>query len=339
MRRILSVLLVLAAVAEAQSPTIEVRKVRTLVDRDGKGFTRAPWTVAPIAGGQYAIGEMNEIPLVVDSTGRLMKRWVRGDGPGEFAGFTAGMRRGPGDTLYAMNQGNINVFGPDLRFQRTIPLPGMYAGQFLPIDEGFIVASQKFSSPTTMTSLHIVGRDGKLIRSFLTDSNVDRRSWPPPPGYRLGRGTAGSIWAASTLTHRIERWTLNGERALVIDRRPSWFVIAPTFGNTANVRSIHEAGGVLWVMSNVPVPNAREIERAAMAKVPGRSEADARAIPFERLETAYLEAYDASTGALLADIPLGKYGITILDDVHFMVHSFSADDTSQLEIWEMKLRR
>src|SRR5262245_5062496 len=83
MRIIGIALVMLAGVATAQKPTIQVTKVRTLVDRDGKGFTRAPMMIVPVTQGRYVLQEMNVLPIVVDSNGRLVKRFVRGEGPGE----------------------------------------------------------------------------------------------------------------------------------------------------------------------------------------------------------------------------------------------------------------
>ena len=106
--------------AAAQRPTIEVRKIRTMVDLDGKGFTRAPITITPIYGGRYALAEMNELPLVIDSTGRLVKRFLRGRGPGELSGYSAAVVSGPGDSLYVANMSSIHVFDRGLKHVRTI---------------------------------------------------------------------------------------------------------------------------------------------------------------------------------------------------------------------------
>src|SRR5690242_15039938 len=108
MRRLLG-LLVLAASLEAQQPTIEVRKVGILIDRDGKGFTRAPFSIVPIANGQFALSETNVAPLIVNSSGGLVRRFVRGDGPGEFQ-VPGTQFRMAGDTLYATNGSSVNIY-------------------------------------------------------------------------------------------------------------------------------------------------------------------------------------------------------------------------------------
>lgn len=55
MRSVLAILLSVASIATAQRPTIDLRKARALVDRDGQSFTRPPATITPISGGRYAL--------------------------------------------------------------------------------------------------------------------------------------------------------------------------------------------------------------------------------------------------------------------------------------------
>ena len=161
-----------------------------------------------------------------------------------------------------------------------------------------------------------------------------RLQWERATHYRVAAGSGKTFWAWPLWGHRLERWNTAGERLALIDTTPAWFPQKdPLYKST--VITVREADGVLWVLSSIPVPNARE---QAMASVKGSGEVDARAVPFEQLATSYLEAYDAKSGNLLGELPIKAYGITILDDRHFMIYTTSATDTAQLEIWEMKLK-
>lgn len=328
----------IAAAQATKGPSIQLRKVRTLTDRDDKGFTRAPMSAVPLSNGRFALAEMNELPLVVDSTGRLLKRWPLGQGPGEFETNAGPLGIGQGDTLYVGNHSNLNVFDRNLKFVRSIPLSSIYAGSFVPIEEGLLVAAGKFSGQT-MTSMHVVSPTGKVIRSFLTDTVV-RSQRAPPPEYRVGRGAGNTFWAWSIWGHRLERWTLAGERTMIIDTTPAWFPQQDPLYK-ARVSSVREVDGVLWVFTSVPVPNARELALAPLKdpKIKKGGEMDARRMPFEQLSTSHLEVYDAATGKLLADTAIKSYGVTILDDRHVMLYTTGPNDEAQLEIWEMKLKR
>ena len=333
MRLVIAIFLVLGASAAAQQPSIEMRKVHTLVDRDGKGFTRAPMSIAPV-GKWFAMTEMNELPIVVDSSGRLVKRWPGGEGPGEFNTNAGPARRGSGDTLYVGNHSKVNVFDRNLKFVRSMTPKGVYVASFLPIGGQFVFAARRPGPGNTTMSLHVVDRSGNILRSFLTDTLV-RPQRGPDPEYSVDRGEGETFWAWSIWNRKLQRWSLDGRRLMVIDTTPAWFPQKdPLF--KSRIRSVREADGILWVHSMVPVPNARALAEAAH-KTAGES--DARISPFEQMATAYLEAFDARTGKRLAELHLAKYGIGFVDDRHFMIYTTSANDTAQLEIWEVKLKR
>jgi hypothetical protein len=323
-----------ATPAAAQKPAILMTKVRTLVDQDGRGFTRAPVSVVPIGGGRYAMQEENELPLVVDSTGKLIKRFGRGGGPGEFEFTGTGMSTGSGDTLYIGNQQSMNVFAPDLGFVRSVPFTSIYAGTVLPTADGFVAIAQK-TEGAHMTSVHVVDRDGKIVRSFVRDT-VDRKTWPSP-SYRVSRSSDGGLWVASIFKHRVEKWTMDGRKVGTIDSVPKWFMLdRNNMDGKSNVLGAREASGVLWVMSNVPVENYREI----MTKVVGVGrEVDGRKIPTEQMWKAYIEAYDPKTGALLAQQALNVYGVGMIGANQLVVYRPGSNDEAQLEIWSLALKR
>ena len=336
MRFVFLTLLVMAASAAAQRPTIEMRKIRTLVDVDGKGFTRAPTTIAPLSGGRYALAEMNELPMVVDSTGRIVKRFVHGSGPGEFSSsYTDAIVRGPGDSLYMANAGWIHVFDSNLKYARSIS--GISANYLVPVRDGFITSIMFYGGGGMIRSIGLINAAGKRIRVLVNDTIQRTQNWPPPTSTVLGQGDGSAFWAASTMTHQLERWSVDGKRLMAIDQAPPWFKQSATPGPLMTVHSLREANGVLWVLSRIPVPNAMEILRSPKRR--GYGEADPRSTPTEQLFSTYLEAYDAATGRQLAELPIDAFGVSILDDTHVMLYTPSVNDTAQLEVWEMKLKR
>lgn len=318
----------------AQKPVIQMTKVHTLVDRDGKGFTRAPTLIVRMSDGRYVLQEVNELPMVVDSTGRLLKRFGRGGGPGEFEYTGTGMAVGSGDTLFIGNQMSLNVFAPDLKFVRAVPFTSIVASPAMPVASGFVVTTSK-TEGAHMTSVHFVDPDGKLIRSFVRDT-FDRKAWPPP-AYRVTGSSDGALWVASVFRHRVEKWTMDGRKVGSIDSVPKWFMLDRNLmDGKPHITGVAESGGVLWVMSSVPVGNYREI----MSKVVGVGrEVDARKVPTEQLSTAYLEAYDPKTGRLLAEQSLNVYGVGLLGANQMVVYRPGKNDEAQLEIWSLALRR
>ena len=332
MRKLIAALLIAASAAHAQ--TIEVRKVRTLIDPSGKAFSQAPYMVAALPGGRYAIQETNVVPVVIDSTGRLVKRFGRGGGPGEFQYFAYSLTT-IGDTLYAGNGESYNVYSPDLKFVRTMRLPGISAGPLSGVGAGFALASQKYQNRFKVTSIHVVRPSGDLVASFLSDTVLPRQS---PPSYRVAAAADGNLWVVSTRGHRIDKWSTDGRRLSTFASVPAWFDSTRAYADGLfYVRDVVESDGVLWIMTQVPVPDYRKIMEEVFR---GRSgEVDGRLVPSHRLSTIRLEAYDAGTGRLLADLPVKAHAVGMVNARQFMTYSEGADDQPRLEIWEMKLKR
>src|ERR1043166_1022994 len=214
-RWILALGLIGASQVGAQA-RIEVRKVRTLLDRDGRGFSKPPSSFVPVSGGRYA-GAVGEDPaIVVDSTGQLVKTLGRrGSGPGEFPNGTGAMHLGKGDTLYVGNSGAINVYAPDLSLARTIRTTRSFS-LFQPVGNGFAVAGLAEGRGEYM-AVHLLAADGHVVRSFGPDTFVQST-----PGvfyherYRIAGAGDGTIWLARNPSYVLERWTIDGKRTLTV---------------------------------------------------------------------------------------------------------------------------
>jgi hypothetical protein len=334
MRNAIFALLVFAAAADAQ--TIELRKVRTLVDPTGKAFGQSPYLAAALPGGRYVVQETNVVPVLIDSTGRLIKRFVRGAGPGELQYFATGMSA-IRDTLYAGNGSNgINVYGPDLQFIRVLRPPSIHSGALVPVAEGFAVASQKYETRRSVVGIHVIRRSGDLVRSFVRDSILDPRRGPP--SYNLSAASDGALWVAAPERHVIEKWSTEGKRLATLGSVPAWFDTTRAYADGRfYVVGTVERDGVLWVMSAVPAPNYRSIIAEA---VRGRgNEVDGRLIPEHKLFSARLEAYDVASGKLIADRTIDSHFVALLGGGTFMTYSEGSDDQPRLDVWDMRLRR
>jgi hypothetical protein len=329
-----ALLMVLVSVEASGQARIETRKLRTIVDRDGSAFVRPPMLLSALSRGRYALEEVNALPVVIDSTGRVIKRFGRGGGPGEFE-YAARSFSVIGDTLYAANGQGFNVYSPDLAFLRSFLVPSIGAGPIARTPEGFVMSVPKYETRSAVKSLHVIRSSGELVRSFLADSVPPRT---PSPSYRMTLSADGSVWVAGARNHRVEKWSVDGRRLTAIAAAPAWFDTTRQYADGRMwLHSITESDGILWIMTLVPVPNYRQVMAEAMKGRGG--EVDARLIPEEKLSTTRIEAYDAKTGSLLADLPVKSFGVGFLSGRQFALYTTGVNDEPQIEIWEMKLRR
>ncbi len=123
-------------------------------------------------GRYYTTGFGGKSIVIFDSTGKYLQAFGRaGQGPGEFAGRIMGLSV-KADTLYTFTVSGhrVTVFSPSLAFVRTatyLPVT-MHSAPTMSGSRGEFIASGEVRSSDSLTQYkyHVVGGDGKRIRSF-----------------------------------------------------------------------------------------------------------------------------------------------------------------------------
>ena len=158
--------------------------------------------------------------------GRLTKVIGRsGQGPGEF-GVATDPVPGPGDTLFVgdLGLGRISMFGPDRALAGTLPMPFFGGPAFVMPDGSFLVAAQIRTNELIGYPMHVVDREGRVVRSFGTDEPQYR----PDLRYILTRkvapGQDGTVWGIAPARYILERWDpFTGELLQSTRIRSDWF--------------------------------------------------------------------------------------------------------------------
>jgi hypothetical protein len=329
---------------EAQAParwTIDTRRIATVTDADGRGFSSPPLNLLQTPGGDFLLVERGSAPAVIDRNGRFVKALGRlGAGPGELFEDAGPFRVGANDTLFVLNR-RIDVFSPTRRYVRSVRAVRETIEDFLPLPDGFIVTTPAPRPDGTYAPFHITTSTGAVVRSF-GSIIMNPREGGMDGRFALAASSTGTFWAAPYMQHRFERWTTDGKSILVIDTIPPWYAYVPVnkiARHRSLVRAFREVNGQLWVMSSVPVPNADDILREATGRSAVLEEGRRSRVPLERLSTTMLEVYDVASGKLIAELPVSAYGVTFLDDHHFATYGLNSVDLPQLQIWEMKLNK
>lgn len=204
--------------------TIELTPVVTLGDRDGGGLLYQQSTLATDSRGRYYVSaNMDPAIVVFDAKGRfLQKIGKRGQGPGEFRDrpfiyFSAG------DTLYAADIGRITVFAPDYRLVRTIPLETSGSSIAFIKSGTFVVAGTSRSRDLIGFPMHLVSADGKVIRSFGSESGRQDLGAPQTGLRSVAPASGDRVWSADPYAYVLERWNPRGARDLTVRREAPWF--------------------------------------------------------------------------------------------------------------------
>ena len=283
---------------------IELEHIARITDADDPGIlpTSIAW-IQETEAGTFVSASLDGTQIAeFGPDGRLAGVIGRaGEGPGEFLRLHT-LIPGPGDTLFApdLGQGRISMFGPDRTLAGTFPMPFVLPDLVMP-DGSFLVAAPIRRSETIGYPLHVVDREGRVVRSFGTDEPQYR----PDSNHILTRivapGRDGTVWAMAPARYLLERWDPSTGERLQSTRIPSdWFreSIEPYTDETVRppprVAGLWEdEDGLVWIIVQDADPDWEPSPRANEHRPIERQERN-------RLYDWVIEVVDPDSGRVLA---------------------------------------
>ena len=222
---------VAGCVAEGHPPEaavqIELEHIARITDVDEPGIlpTDMVWLQETEAGTFVSASlDMTQI-TEFGPDGRLARVFGRaGRGPGEFNRLLT-LIPGPGDTLFApdMGTGRVTIFGPDRAVVGTFPMPSLLPDLVMP-DGAILVASQIGRRETIGYPMHVVDREGRVVRSFGTNQPQYRPDLEHILTRKVALSQDGMVWAMAPARYLLERWDPStGEQLQSIQIRSDWF--------------------------------------------------------------------------------------------------------------------
>jgi hypothetical protein len=135
------------------------------------------------------------------------------------------------------------------------PIKSTYIPTIVLGDGTFLVARQIQTPELVGFPLHVMDRQGHIVRSFGADVPQYRDDEKLQFDRVAGIGRAGTIWAAAPGRYEFERWDpFRGTRLQKIVVKSSWFVPSSRMARLSErpnsiILSLWEKDGVLWVLS------------------------------------------------------------------------------------------
>ena len=267
-----------------------------------------PLTLARMSDGRILLNTMAGEPsiAVFDSTGAFVRRiGRRGGGPGEF--ITIGRFRVTGkDTLriFDISASRMTVLTSSFAPVETRQVDVTRTGDLEILADGRIVTAQIAGSGLP---LHVIGKDGKMERSFGAENPKYRRE----DAHLLWRSIAPAgndrVWAAPVTKYVLELWTFSGQKIRELERNVSWFKPQKQSGlnrdkpnappNPSLVDLRMDSAGKLWVIVHV----ADEKWTSGLGTVRGMYNQQVRGIAdTNNYWDSIIEVIDPVTGTLVA---------------------------------------
>ncbi|CAN5894295.1 hypothetical protein BH23GEM9_BH23GEM9_33250 [soil metagenome] len=211
--------------------------------------------------------------LVLDESGRYVRAFGRrGAGPGELSQVEA-LAFDAGDSLWVFGAGRADLWDPELRFVRSVPLNFTVRAAATSSDRILLAG---LSNDVSEMPYRVRGmeRDGSL--SLLARESAPILRGDPGSEYRLvGAVNDRRFWVASFHDYDLRLLGSAGDTLLRIDTGPTWWRPVSAPGGVEGFMDLSPAIlsiGVdcnerLWVAAGIPLPNAAALERAAEGDV------------------------------------------------------------------------
>jgi hypothetical protein len=300
--------------------------------------------------GRLLVAFHRGVIAVYDSTGRWLRTVGRvGSGPGEIDDPMT-ISLSPGDTLYAFTFSRVNVYTPDLKFERKLPYPMLSGGWLLP--------KGRFLAMGGEPGVHILDQNARTIATIGTRDvgQVSFQNKREQPRFIRGRGE--TLWSYYPSSYRVAKWSANGKLLVTLSRNTPWFKpwadadfqwfdAIPGRGRYRGYDTpmlptmdyVHESPtGELWCFVGVPKATWKPIDTAAQRRrgEPLNPHEDGLVGKFH---DTMIEILDPSKGTV---ITAQRFSMRLLSTNRYdYVYTMRTDNAGEdyYDIWRLTLKR
>lgn len=267
---------------------------QSVVMLSGVDTTKTGARVVRDTRGRYvAVSDDFRQLLIFDATGKLLAS------PRPSFGRITSLFVDSMGAVQAYDEGSGSLLTFDANYQVTtraeLPHPPS-----LPLGGGrFLVASQIATPAMVGHPLHVMSKDGSIVRSFGGDGGPVHLSQTLKNGRVVCLNPDGTIWSIAPGGRLLERWdTSTGRRVAQVTVKSTWFKESSTpapEGQVANpiILTIWAESDLVWILYRVPDP--QWIPRPLPEK-----ELTATGENASRRSDWVLEAVSAETGSVVA---------------------------------------
>jgi hypothetical protein len=304
-------------------------------------------------GRYFAIAQDRASVLVFSPEGAyLTALGRRGQGPGEFQRGITRIRAGHGDSLYVLDgQHQLSVYSTDLAFVRRVQLPGTGSGAAI-LADGRVVVSGRVPAPAAAGySLHLLGLDGGVERSFGTDSPQPVPGQPRSQRPMILSIDDASVWTWSS-DYQLEQWGIDGKRgtAITVTDVP-WLpaskpptISPPVTGPGGSVGDIFARMQQLTAALNAVIDTARPRPGMDIAGVGAGGRVWINAFRVDTSSGAVrmvhlMEVVDVSSRSILTSRSVIMSGLRFITNDLAYTTETDKDGFASISIWRLALRK
>lgn len=253
---------------EVSCPECEIRveTVMQLGDDSGPGMVGSENVfVARDAQGRYYLHSYDPGRVAIrvfSETGQFLTTFGSlGQGPGEFQMISAIRPDDEGGVVvYDIAQRRMSTFSSSHEFVESLQLDLLPGFDLTRLSNGQVVLAGDYRRPSLIgVPLHLLGVDGRLIRSF-----GESASFYPGSGghsYRIAKHGDIGVWATPDGSLLLDLWSLDGVRLASLHRGSLQLLTSEDDPEAPKptIAALQESEGLLWVFTMVVDPSTGDL--------------------------------------------------------------------------------
>jgi len=320
----------------ARACEIVLEKVASLSEGKDRGILmRAPVAVRARSGQWYLQASDLRRVVVFNPTGTVVKL---------LGGFTRGVFVLPGA------DDSVHIYDPVAKVLHRVndsldlgpsPLPLLFTPDLILKDGHMIVAQQIPTRGLAGFPLHLMGPDGRLVRSFGVDQPVYRPDLPRLMDRIVAPSPEGHLWTAAPGRYALQLWNRStGALMKTLTVTSTWFVDSDASSSDPQTRpkpileALWQTDALIWVLAR-----DADAKWAPKSAVPPQGE---RAVPLAEVNAKYdwvLEALDPTSGRVLASLRFPRVLAGFAPQPFLTADAEASTGTNRvIDVWLPKLR-
>ena len=280
-----------------------------------------------------------------DSQGAYRRTWAKsGAGPGEVRSVTSlALLSSDSVAVFDGGLGRVTIYTVDGRAARSFAFPAR-VNAAVELSDGRLVVNADIPTPELIgLPLHVIDRDGHIVRSFGgLQGGVYRPDFPYQSLRVLAVDGTDGVWGAGRTAYEVSKYGTDGLAAKTLVRDVEWFVpylhkrpVNPDTPLDSWLRGIRALrGGEVLVVVNVPQEGWQDNLGS-----PTRNQSGDVAyldIAVDRVFDTVLEIVDTETLQVVAAGRHEAYLSLVLDSEHFASYRQDASGMPFIDVWRLR---
>lgn len=324
---------------------VALQEVVVLGDSSGDGRLEEQGAVMADGAGHYFVAS-NYAPGKIrafGSTGKYLRTIRPMNRQGSFQERPLMAMVDGGIALADMLGEQLQVLDAEFRPIHVQQMPPLAASGLIAVgDAAWVVAAESRTPDLAGIPLHLISRDGHIVRSFGSLQEILSPSAPFESRRVIAAASRGDVWSARVNQYTVELWDLDGVHKLSLHRDAEWFPAWVRYDGLPrlvrpkpSVAALQQNGDTLVVL--VRVPDAEWKPRTGRLAPNLQGATVTTDADWERIYDTMVEVIDLRSRRLIASSRVSQNLLGFVSRGHVVSFAEGAAGSARYTVWSLRI--